>query len=354
MYRFLCLLFMPLLAFSQNLTLVVSQPIKSGILNQNHTYVGSLYFSERASLASEVSGVIDEIYVYEGDKVKQGQALAKLNDDLLTKEIKAKDSLLKQAKALLQKSTKDFERYKNLYQSDSIAYKEYEDALFDLQAQKGNTDSIAADLEYLKTQQKKKTLIAPYDGVILQRLLKQGEWVNSGASIFNIAKLSPLEANIEVPFEILRSLEIGEVVQVVIANKNYPAKILALIPLGDAKARTFPIKLSIEDKKGELIEGLEVRANLNITKSKESLLVPRDSILPTQKGDCIFIIEDNKAKQIFIKVNGYNGFDASITPLNSKLSSQDRVITQGHERLRDGQLITESTDSTNPKDSKVK
>ena len=64
MYRFLCLLFMPLLAFSQNPTLVVSQPIKSGILNQNHTYVGSLYFSERASLASEVSGVIDEIYVY--------------------------------------------------------------------------------------------------------------------------------------------------------------------------------------------------------------------------------------------------------------------------------------------------
>ena len=61
-----------------------------------------------------------------------------------------------------------------------------------------------------------------------------------------------------------------------------------------------------------------------------------------------------QAKQIFIKVNGYNGFDASITPLNSKLSSQDRVITQGHERLRDGQLITESTDSTNPKDSKAK
>ena len=125
MYRFLCLLFMPLLAFSQNPTLVVSQPIKSGILNQNHTYVGSLYFSERASLASEVSGVIDEIYVYEGDKVKQGQALAKLNDDLLTKEIKAKDSLLKQAKALLQKITNDFERYNNLNQIVSIAYKTY-------------------------------------------------------------------------------------------------------------------------------------------------------------------------------------------------------------------------------------
>ncbi len=286
--------------------------------------------------------MIDDIFVYEGQRIKAKQPLAKLNSDLLIKEIEAKESLLKQSTALLKKSKKDFERYKNLYQSDSIAYKEYEDALFNLQAQEGNTDSIAADLEYLKTQKDKKILKAPYDGVILQRLLKQGEWVSAGASVFNIAKLSQLEANIEVPFSILRSLKVGDLVEVNIANKDYSAKIIALIPLGDAKARTFPIKLSIDDKKGELIEGLEVRANLNITKSQESLLVPRDSILPTQNGDCIFIIQDNKAKQIFIKVHGYEGLNASITPLNATLSTKDRVITQGFERLRDNQPIKEA------------
>ncbi|MCI2236114.1 efflux RND transporter periplasmic adaptor subunit [Helicobacter sp. CaF467b] len=340
MSRILLLLFFPFFLFSQ--ILVTSQPIQSGFLSQNHTYVGSLYFSERALLASEVSGVIEELFVQEGQKITAGQPLAKLNSDLLIKEIKAKESLLKQSTALLKKSKKDFERYKSLYESDSIAYKEYEDALFNLQAQEGNTESIAADLEHLKAQKDKKILKAPYDGVILQRLLKQGEWVSAGASIFNIAKLSPLEANIEVPFSILRSLKIGDLVQVNIANKTYSAKIIALIPLGDAKARTFPIKLSIDDKKGELIEGLEVRANLNITKSQESLLVPRDSILPTQNGDCIFIIKDNKAKQVFIKVNGYEGLNASITPINATLSTKDRVITQGFERLRDNQPIKEN------------
>ncbi|CAM2929420.1 efflux RND transporter periplasmic adaptor subunit [Helicobacter burdigaliensis] len=333
-------LFLPLVLFAKE-ALVVSTPIRSGTLQQNHKFVGSLYFSERSSLASEIEGVIEELYVDEGTRVKKGQPLAKLNSDLLIKEIRAKTALLEQSKAILKKNTKDFERYSKLYKSDSIAYKEYEDALFTLQAQKANTQSIEADLEYLKTQKDKKTLLAPYDGVILQKLLKQGEWVSAGASIFNIAKLSPLEANFEVPFDILRSLKLGDVVNVEIAKKIYPAKISALIPLGDAKARTFPIKLAITDSKGELFEGLEVRADFNLFSPNPTLLVPRDSILPTQKGYSIFIIENNKAKEVAIKVNSYEGLDASITPLNTSLSTKDRVITQGHERLRSGQAIKE-------------
>lgn len=331
-------LLLPLVLFAKE-TLVVSTPIRSGTLQQAHKFVGSLYFSDRSSLASEIQGVIDEIYVDEGSKVKKGQALAKLNSDLLIKEINAKTALLNQSLAILKKNTKDFERYSKLYKSDSIAYKEYEDALFNLEAQKANTQSIKADLEYLKTQKDKKTLIAPYDGVILQKLLKQGEWVSAGASIFNIAKLSPLEANFEVPFSILRSLKLGDSINVEIAQKTYPAKISALIPLGDAKARTFPIKLAITDNKGELIEGLEVRANFNLSSPSDTLLVPRDSILPTQNGYSIFIIQGKTAKEVAIKVNSYEGLDASITPLNKTLSTKDRVITQGHERLRDGQAI---------------
>lgn len=331
-------LLLPLVLFAKE-TLVVSTPIRSGTLQQAHKFVGSLYFSDRSSLASEIQGVIDEIYVDEGSKVKKGQALAKLNSDLLIKEINAKTALLNQSLAILKKNTKDFERYSKLYKSDSIAYKEYEDALFNLEAQKANTQSIKADLEYLKTQKDKKTLIAPYDGVILQKLLKQGEWVSAGASIFNIAKLSPLEANFEVPFSILRSLKLGDSINVEIAQKTYPAKISALIPLGDAKARTFPIKLAITDNKGELIEGLEVRANFNLSSPSNTLLVPRDSILPTQNGYSIFIIQGKTAKEVAIKVNSYEGLEASITPLNETLSTKDRVITQGHERLRDGQAI---------------
>lgn len=324
-----------------NPTLIVAEPIKNGIFTQNHYYIGSLYFSERSFLASEISGVIEEIFVNEGDKIQKNQALARLNSDLLNTEITIKKALLQQAQALLKKSTKDFKRYEELYKSNSIAYKEYEDALFDLQAQEGNTNAIASELQLLQTQLQKKTIKAPYDGVVLEKTLKIGEWVSTGANVFKIAKLTPLEATIEVPFTILRSLKIGDTIETSIAGKNYPSKIIAIIPLGDSKTRTFPIKLSIEDKKGDLIEGLEVKANLHIQREKESLLVPRDSIIPIQNGYAIFIIKDNKAKQVMVNIKGYEGFNASIEPLNTTLSTEDRVITQGNERLRDGESIKE-------------
>lgn len=139
-------------------TLVVTESIKSGVLNSNYNYIGTLYFSDRSSLASELSGIIDEIYVNEGDKIKKGEPLARLNSDLLTKEINSQQALLKQGEALLKKTKKEFQRYESLYKSNSIAYKEYEDALYNLQAQEGNTDSIAANLGYLKTQKEKKQL----------------------------------------------------------------------------------------------------------------------------------------------------------------------------------------------------
>lgn len=319
--------------------LVSVAPIQSGILNQNYQYIGSLYFSERGLLASEVAGVIDNVNVKEGQRVKKGELLATLNSDLLSNEILSKEGALKQARAQYEKIQKDFSRFKTLYESESVSFKEYEDALFDMQAQKGNMESISYALELLKTQKRKKSIIAPYDGVILQKLLSQGEWVNAGAGVFNIAKITPLEATFEVPFAILRALKVGDSLKVWIANQMYNAKISAKIPLGDTKARTFPVKLAIDDPKQELIEGLEVRASFDVESDESVLLVPRDSILPTLEGNVIFIINGKSAKKVAIEVKGYKDLNAYIVPLDWNLSVKDKVIIAGVERLSDGDKI---------------
>lgn len=319
--------------------LVSVAPIQSGILNQNYRYIGSLYFSERGLLASEVAGVIDNVNVKEGQRVKKGELLATLNSDLLSNEILSKEGALKQARAQYEKIQKDFSRFKTLYESESVSFKEYEDALFDMQAQKGNMESISYALELLKTQKRKKSIIAPYDGVILQKLLSQGEWVSAGAGVFNIAKITPLEATFEVPFAILRALKVGDSLKVRIANQMYNAKISAKIPLGDTKARTFPVKLAIDDPKQELIEGLEVRASFDVESDESVLLVPRDSILPTLEGNVIFIINGKSAKKVAIEVKGYKDLNAYIVPLDWNLSVKDKVIIAGVERLSDGDKI---------------
>ena len=178
--------------------------------------------------------------------------------------------------------------------------------------------------------------------MILKKLLEEGEWVAIGASVFDIAEVSALEATFEVSFEILRSLKEGAVLEVLIAQKKYQATISALIPLGDAKARTFPVKLSIEDPESELIEGLEVQASFQLKDDKGYFAIPRDCILPTAEGNVIFVAEQGRARRIPIVIKSYQDHKAFVVPLQGDLDKTDRVIVQGMERLKDGDFIRES------------
>ena len=87
--------------------LVETAPILKEMPNQSYPYIGSLSFSKKSSLASEVSGIIDVILVKEGERVKKGTPLAVLNNELLHNEILSKEASLKQAKAQLAKTKKD-------------------------------------------------------------------------------------------------------------------------------------------------------------------------------------------------------------------------------------------------------
>ncbi len=331
------------LAFANAATLVATQSVSAGSLKEKSQFIGTLFFKERSNLASEVSGVVESIYVKEGQKVKKGQKLALLNSDLLNQDILAKEALLKQSQAVLQKSKKDFERFESLYKSNSVSFKEYEDSLFSLKAQEGASGAIAAELKRLKKERDKKTLIAPYDGIILSRSVQLGEWVNIGDSLFTIANLTSLEINVNVPFAVLRSLKIGQKIDTTIAGKPYSASIVALIPVGDTKARTFPIKLAIADTQDDLIEGLEAVVKISHSGQSEGLLVPRDAILPSNGAAVVFVAHGSKARKVEVQVNQYSGNLALVQSVQTDaLQLGDKVITKGHERLQDGADIIEN------------
>ena len=333
-------LLLPIFLFSNpSIPKIKAEPIRTGFSQEKVALTGTIYFSERSKLASEVSGVIEEVFVHEGQKVKKGQKLARLNGDILEKEILSQNASLRQAKAQLQKVKNHFERYKKLYKSQSVAYKEYEDALYNLQSQEANTQSIEAKLQNLRAKKSKKILKAPYDGVILENHLKQGEWANIGQSIFSIANINSFEAKMHVPFSVMRNLKIGQDLEVKIAGENYDAKIKAIIPLGNTQDKTFPIKLSIKDPNNELIEGLEITHEFSIRQKNNQLAVPRNSVISANSGYEIFILEGKIAKKIPIYVDNYEENYAYISPLSHSLSTKTLVITQGFESLKDGQEV---------------
>ena len=330
------------IAFAQErLFGVVSSVVKEGSIEALSSFVGTLYFEERSLLASEVSGALEENFVQAGARVKKGEPLARLNGKLLSLDLAAKEGLLLEAQARALKATQEFERIEKLYRSQSVSLKEYEDARFDSDSAAGNLKAIKAQTERIKAELERKVIRAPFDGIILQKLLNRGEWVAVGAPVFNIAKLNPMEARVEIPYEVLRTLRVGEELFAEVAGESYPARITSLIPLGEARARTFPIKIAIQNPKGILAEGLSVNVKIKKSSATSGLLVPRDSLVPRENGYVIFLLKDGTAREVRVEVLGFGGNQALIK--SSAIAPNEHVIMRGQERLKDAQKVREIT-----------
>ncbi|MGP1449979.1 MAG: efflux RND transporter periplasmic adaptor subunit [Wolinella sp.] len=319
--------------------LVSSATIRAGSIENLGEFIGTLYFGELSELASEVSGVVENLTVNEGMHVKKGDVLARLGSELLQKDIASKEATLKQARAKASKASKEFERLSKLHSSSAVSFKEFEDARFDKEAEEGNAESVLNELLRLKSELVLKQLKAPFDGVIIKKLLNRGEWVASGAAVFSIARLDSLEASVDVPFEVAQNLRIGESVRLTIAQREYSGKVKAIIPLGDAKARTFPVKIALNGANGELFEGLSVRAKFKLSGKESGLLIPRDAIVPREGKNLIFVIRDSKAMSVSVEVLSFHEMDALVR--SDSLSVGERVVVRGQERLRTNQAVRE-------------
>lgn len=313
---------------------VITAPIKEGEMQIKAEFIGTLYFSQSSTISTEIGGIVDKVYVVEGQSIKKGDPLVLLNSDLLQKNISSKEASLKQAKAIAQKNEQYFNKMQELYKNQSISQKEFDDVLYDKEAAIANTQSIAADLQSLLLERQKKTIRAPFSGVVLKRTAQEGAWINSGGAVLDLAIINPIEAHVNVPFNATQHIKNNMDVVATIQGKSYNGKVSAIIPQGDVKTRTFPIKVSFNNPNGELIEGLEVSLSLPLKDKQKGFLIPRDSLVPKNGGQIVFAVRDNKAQEISVKVLEYQQDLALVS--TQELSINDQVVIKGNERLKNG------------------
>ncbi|PAF41081.1 efflux RND transporter periplasmic adaptor subunit [Helicobacter sp. 11S03491-1] len=318
---------------------VNTRPIQNGSLQKQETFIGSINFKEVSNIAAQSQGVVQKIYFHIGQKVKKGQKLLSINDDLLQKDIQIKQAKLTQAKYSLQRQEKELERYKNLLDTQSIPLQEYENLEYQLKSQEANVLALQAELEISQTEIAKKTIYAPFDGIIAEQKVHIAEWVNMGEPICQILNNSDVEAIIYVPSSIAKNIKIGQKVNLTINNKHYQGKITALIPKADVQSKTFPVHISVKND-GSFLDGMAVEAMLNIDGESSGFLVPRDSVVYYLGYPSIFIAKDNQAFVIRVEVLSVQD---SLALVRGKIQEGEKVIYRGQDRLQNGSHIQEKT-----------
>lgn len=316
---------------------VVVTELVRGEVPPQETFVGTVYYQEVSNVASEVSGIVEQVRIEDGQRVREGDVFVTLNADLIRKRTAAARAGHEQVLAELEKARRDLERFENLYRQESVAEQAYDENRFRVLALEKRALALEAEVEGLETEIRKKTIRAPLAGVVLERLVDRGEWVSPGQSVAVVARDDAPEVVVDVPERVIRHVEVGAVVEVQAGGRSHEGRVFALIPRGDVATRTFPLKIRLAGGRG-LMEGMQASVTLPTGDVAPAFIAPRDALVSPLGVTTVFAVADGQARAVPVQVLGYRGDRVGIE--GPGLAEGTRVVVKGNERLRDGQPVS--------------
>ncbi|MDD2639681.1 MAG: efflux RND transporter periplasmic adaptor subunit [Arcobacteraceae bacterium] len=315
-----------------NPSLVEVVQIQKAHVNPLQEFVGTLRFDKNSVLAAQNEGIVRAIHFEVGDFVKKNQVLVQIDSQLLEAQIKAAQANLESAKSQNNNALKDYERYEKLLESKSITQKEYDDALLQSTSALNQVEALKARLNELYIQKEQKSIKAPYDGIIVEKMINLGEWASSGKALVKMVNTQVAEFNFSVPLYIIEGLKQNQTYEIVVNNQIIQAKLLAAIPNGDSLTRTFPIKFKATLEKGFFYDGQDAKIALSKKGEIEAFVVPRDAVIKRFEQTVIFVVnEELQAVMIPVQIVGYLGSNVAIDAQG--INENMRVVFKGNERI---------------------
>ncbi len=295
--------------------------IKSSSLDNKLVVTGSVLANESLELKSEESGKITGLYFKEGELVKKGELLLKIND----KEIRAQ---LEKEK-YNQKLNRNIEnRQRKLLEKEAISQEEYDNALNRL-----NTNT--ADLKLLEAQLDKTQITAPFEGVIGLRYISDGAYITPNTIIATLYNVSPAKIEFAVPGRYSTQVRPGQKILFTIESdsQDFEGEVYAIEPRIDPTTRTLKIRAIAENSKGFLLPGQFVKVGLILSSVSNAILVPTQAVIPDLNNHKVFVLEGGKAKEVKVETGMRTETDLEIL---SGLKPGDSLITTGILQLRGG------------------
>jgi membrane fusion protein (multidrug efflux system) len=300
---------------------VETAKVVTGPIDAAYRGTATLEAENEATVMAKQGGVIEQVLVEEGDRVKAGQVLARLETDKLRFE-------LARSQADVDRLEQDFTRLKSVYQRNLVSREAYDKTQYDLAAARA-----AADLASLAL--KEAEIHAPFDGVISARYIKRGNQIVAGTQAFRVTQLDRLRAAIYVPERDIYKLKPQHHVNLSVdawPGKNFAGEVTLINPVVDATSGTVKVTVTVDGKQTELRPGMFARAEILYDRRDAALLVPRDAVLVEDAAESVYVVADGHAHRRLIKT-GYG--DADNIEVVEGLKAGDFVVTTGQSSLKD-------------------
>ncbi len=284
--------------------------------------------TQDADVISKVQGLIEAVYVEEGDYVEAGQILAKIDDTRYQLTLEQRKAELAQVQGEL--SRLNSAKSRALVSADKLEKLEWQYA------------SLNASTKLAELDVKETNVIAPINGYVANRYVKVGNLVQQyqHKNLFSIVSQKKLEGVIYLPEGRFSTVKNGQPVELTVPALNNAivnAHIERISPIVDASNGTFKAVVAVDNAKGSLKPGMFAEVNIQLGKHENAIVAPSNAILSLDNADYIFKIENNIAVKTKV-ITGYrfNGLVEIIEGLNEA----DSIIVAGHNNLKNKSTVT--------------
>ncbi len=276
-----------------------------------------------SQVVAKTSGVALAVLVEEGQVVRAGQPLIRLDPDRPRLQ-------LAQAEAQMRKLENNYRRAQQLVEQQMISANDVDQIKYDLENARALYRMASLELSYT-------TVTAPISGVVASRSIKPGNFVQINTPVIRIVDESRLEATLNVPERELSTLKAGQPVALAVdalPGKPFTGVVDRIAPVVDAGSGTFRVVCSFASD-GLLQPGMFGRIRIDYDQRADALVVPRIALL--DDGDpAVYVVRDGKAVRTAVKV-GY--VDGEWIEIRDGLKAGDAVVTAGKVALREGSAV---------------
>ena len=322
--------------------------------------IGSVAAVQGVDVSADLAGTVDRINFDSGKAVRQGEVLVQLD----TRQERAQ---LAAAEAQRDLARLNFDRMQGLLKDNVISRAEFDIATADNKQTEARVGEIRAAIE-------RKTIRAPFSGILGIRQVNLGQYLSSGDPIVQLQSLNPIYVNFGVPQDAIAQLRVGREVRITsaeasgaigapraeaplrgagapgstkdLAGAEFQGRVTAIDSIVNAQTRNIQVQATLSNPEGKLRPGMFVQAGVATGGGQSVIALPATSISYAPYGDSVFIVDNNVkgpnggtykgVRQQFVKLEGARGDQVGVV---SGVKPGDEIVTSGVFKLRNGAAV---------------
>jgi len=296
--------------------------------------IGTVAAVQGVTVSADLPGMVDRISFDSGRTVGQGDILVQL-------DTRQEQAQLAGAEAQLQLARLNFERMQGLVEQDAVSRAEYDAAAAAHKQAEARLREIRATIE-------RKTIRAPFSGMLGIRQVNLGQYLSAGDPIVPLQSLDPIYVNFGVPQQDAAQMRTGRKVRLAIGDlggAEFTGRVSALDSVVDPATRNVQVQATLANPGGQLRPGMFVQAQVMLGAARQVVALPASAINYAPYGDSVFVVTDMKSPQ----GQAYRGVRQQVVKLGQARGDQvavlsgvnpgEEVVTSGVFKLRNGAAV---------------